>query len=122
MPRATSGPATKQRRKAILKQAKGYYSGRRKLFKSAKETVQRALRYAYRDRRQRRREFRSLWIVRINAASRVYGMSYGHLMNGLKQAGVTVDRKILADLAVHDIEGFGRLVETARTALGAPIA
>jgi len=117
MPRATSGPATRQRRKAILKQAKGYYSGRRKLFKNAKETVQRALRYAYRDRRVRKREFRTLWITRINAAARIHGMSYGHLINGLNQAGVTLDRKVLADMAVHDLEGFGQLVATARQAL-----
>lgn len=122
MPRAVSGVTTHRRRKAILKRAKGYYSGRRKLFKNAKETVMRALRYAYRDRRQRKREFRYLWIARINAASREQGLSYNRLISGLKQAGVVLDRKILADLAVRDPQAFGELVKTAREALEAPAA
>jgi len=120
MPRAVSGVVSHRRRKAWLKKAKGYYSGRRKLFKNAKETVMRALRYAYRDRHQRKREFRSLWIARINAASRQHGLSYHHLINGLKRAGVTVDRKVLAELAVHDQEAFGAFVQVASEALAAP--
>jgi len=117
MPRATNNPASRRRRKKVLKQAKGYYSGRRKLFQNAKETLHRALRYAYRDRRRRKREFRSLWITRINAASRRHGLSYSRLISGLKQAGVAVDRKILADLAVRDLEAFGELARVARQAL-----
>jgi large subunit ribosomal protein L20 len=117
MPRARTSVTTRRRRKKVLRQAKGYFGGRRKLYKNAKETLHRALQYAYRDRRQRRRQLRSLWIIRINAASRQHGMAYSHLMNGLKRAGVTVDRKILADLAVHDQEAFGELVAVARQAL-----
>jgi large subunit ribosomal protein L20 len=122
MPRAVSGVVSHRRRKAVLKRAKGYYSGRRKLFKSAKETVMRALRYAYRDRRQRKREFRYLWIARINAASRQQGLSYNRLINGLKRAGVAMDRKVLADLAVHDEKAFGAVIRVAREALEAPLA
>jgi len=117
MPRARSGVVTRQRRKKLLKRAEGYYSGRRKLYKHAKETVMRALRYAYRDRRQRKREFRYLWIARINAASRLHGLSYNRLINGLKRAGVALDRKMLADLAVKDQEAFGVLAKMAREAL-----
>jgi len=120
MPRAVSGVVSRQRRKKFLKQAEGYYSGRRKLYKHAKETVMRALRYAYRDRRQRKRDFRYLWIARINAASRQHGLPYSQFMNGLKCAGVALDRKILADLAVNDQDAFGALVEKAREALGTP--
>jgi large subunit ribosomal protein L20 len=112
MPRAGTGVTTRRRRKKVLKQAKGFFGGRRKLYKNAKETLNRALRYAYRDRRQRRRQLRSLWIVRINAASRQNGIPYNHLINGLKRAGVSVDRKILADQ-----EAFGDLVAVARQAL-----
>ena len=118
MPRATSGPATRRRRKRVLKQAKGYYSSRRKLFKSAKETVHRALQYAYRDRRQRKRQFRRLWIARINAATRAQGLPYSRFVAGLDRAGVELDRKVLADMAVHDPEAFNDLVATAREALG----
>jgi large subunit ribosomal protein L20 len=117
MPRATGGSVTRQRRKKVLKRAKGYFSGRRKLFKNAKETVRRALRYAYRDRRQRKRDFRTLWIARINAAARPNGLSYSRLINGLRLAGVTVDRKILADLAVRDEAAFHKFVELAKEAL-----
>jgi large subunit ribosomal protein L20 len=116
MPRATSGPATRQRRKKVLKQAKGYYSGRRKLFKNAKETVRRALQYAYRDRRQRKRDFRRLWIARINAAARDAGTSYSKLIAGLAKAKVAIDRKILADLAISDPNAFKKIVETAQAA------
>jgi large subunit ribosomal protein L20 len=118
MPRASSSTTTRRRRKKVLRQAKGYFGGRRKFYKNAKETVHRALQYAYRDRRQRKRQMRSLWIVRINAASRSHGLTYHHLIEGLKDAGVSVDRKILADLAVHDPEAFGELVAKAREALG----
>jgi large subunit ribosomal protein L20 len=117
MPRATSGPATRRRRKKVLKQAKGYYSGRRKLFKNAKETVRRALQYAYRDRRQRKRDFRKLWIARINAAARPNGLSYSRFINGLKLAGVSVDRKVLADLAVQDVTAFDKFIQLAKEAL-----
>jgi large subunit ribosomal protein L20 len=115
MPRAKGGPKTRQRRKRVLKQAKGYWGGRRRLYKSAAETVTRALAFAYRDRRARKREFRALWIVRINAACRALDLPYSTFMNGLKKAGVTLDRKVLAELAVTDPAAFARLVETART-------
>ena len=114
MPRAKGGPKTRQRRKKVLKQAKGYWGGRRRLYKSAAETVVRALAFAYRDRRARKREFRALWIVRINAACRALEMPYSTFMNGLKKAGVTLDRKVLAELAVTDPAAFARLVEIAR--------
>jgi large subunit ribosomal protein L20 len=117
MPRAANVPETRRRRQRILKQAQGYYSGRSRLFKNAKETIRRALRYAYRDRRQRKREFRRLWIARINAATRLNGLSYSRFINGLKLAGVEVDRKILADLAVNDIQAFSEFVNTAKKAL-----
>ena len=120
MPRATNNPATRQRRKKVLKQAKGYRGARSRLFKSANETVKRALQYAYRDRRQRKRVFRRLWIARINAASRDFGLSYNRLINGLKNAGVEVDRKLLAELAVSDREAFGEFVNVAKEALETP--
>ena len=113
MPRATNAVASRARRKKILKAAKGYYGGRSKLYRTAKESVQRGLAYAYEHRRRRRRDFRRLWIVRINAAARLYGLSYSLFINGLKRAGVTLDRKILADMAVRDKEGFAKLVELA---------
>jgi large subunit ribosomal protein L20 len=115
MPRAKGGPKTRQRRNKVLKQAKGYWGGRRRLYRSAAETVVRALAFAYRDRRARKREFRALWIVRINAACRALEMPYSTFMNGLKKAGVTLDRKVLAELAVTDPAAFAKLVETART-------
>lgn len=118
MSRARNTIASRRRRKKLLKQAKGFTGGRRKLFQNAKETLHRALQYAYRDRRRRKREFRSLWIARINAASRQHGLSYSRLINGLRRAGVAVDRKILADLAVRDQEAFGELAQVARQALG----
>ena len=117
MPRATNNPASKRRRKKILKLAKGYYSGRRKLFQNAKETVKRALVYAYRDRRVRKREFRKLWIARINAASRQSDMPYSQFMAGMRLAGIEVDRKILAELAISDSAAFGEYVRVAREAL-----
>jgi large subunit ribosomal protein L20 len=117
MPRAKGGPKTRQRRKRVLKQAKGYWGGRRRLYRSAAETVTRALAFAYRDRRARKREFRALWIVRINAACRALDLPYSTFMSGLKKAGVTLDRKVLAELAVTDPAAFARLVETARAHL-----
>ena len=114
MPRATNSPATRRRRKRILKQAKGFVGGRRKLYKTARESVERSLQYAYRDRRTRKRDFRRLWIVRINAAARRNGMSYSQFIHGLNEAGIQIDRKMLADLAVRDEEAFTELVEAAR--------
>ncbi|MGH7263886.1 MAG: 50S ribosomal protein L20 [Candidatus Rokuibacteriota bacterium] len=114
MPRAKGGPKTRQRRKKVLKQAKGYWGGRRRLYRSAAETVTRALAFAYRDRRARKREFRSLWILRISAGSKALGLPYSAFMSGLKKAGITLDRKILAELALTDPAAFARLVETAR--------
>jgi len=114
MPRAKGGAKTRQRRKKVLKKAKGYFGGRRKLYRSAAETVLRAGAFAYRDRRQKKRRARSLWIVRINAACRMAGLSYSVFMNGLKKAGILLDRKVLAELAVRDPAGFGKLAETAK--------
>lgn len=113
MPRATKGVASRRRRKKILKAAKGYYGGRRKLYRTAKESVQRGLAYAYAHRRRRKRDFRRLWITRINAAARIYGLSYNLFINGLKKAGVLLDRKNLADLAIKDEESFAKLAELA---------
>jgi large subunit ribosomal protein L20 len=119
MPRATNNPASRRRRKKILDRAEGYYSGRRKLFQNAKETVKRALRYAYRDRRQRKREFRALWIARINAATRAADLPYSQFMAGLRAAGVEVNRKMLADMAVREPEVFAQYVKIAQEALAA---
>jgi large subunit ribosomal protein L20 len=118
MPRAKGGPKTRQRRKKVLKQAKGYWGGRRRLYRTAAETVLRALAFAHRDRRAKKRDFRSLWILRINAACRALGMPYSSFMSGLKKAGVNLDRKVLADLAATDPAAFARLVETARAQAG----
>ena len=114
MPRVNHAVATKKRKKKVLKQAKGYWGGRSRLFRTAQEAVDRAQVYAYRDRRQRKRDFRRLWIVRINAAARRNGMSYSQLVHGLDQAGVTINRKVLADLAVRDAAAFTAVVEQAR--------
>lgn len=119
MTRATSGPTTRRRHKKIIKQAKGYYGMRRTSYRRAREAVDRALKYAYRDRRQRKRQFRRLWVVRINAAARLHGLTYGQLIHGLKRADVALDRKVLAHLAVHDLEAFGQIAERAKTALAA---
>lgn len=113
MPRATKAVASRARRKKILKAAKGYYGGRSKLYRTAKESVQRGLAYAYAHRRRKKRDFRRLWIVRINAAARLSGLSYSLFINGLKRAGVNLDRKVLADMAVRDKEGFAELAELA---------
>lgn len=118
MPRSTNNVASRRRRKKVLKAAKGAYGGRSRLFQNAKETVRRGLQYAYRDRRVRKREFRRLWITRINAASRQEGLSYNRFMNGLKKAGVEVDRKMLAELAVNDPAAFTAFVNQAKDALG----
>jgi large subunit ribosomal protein L20 len=116
MPRATSSVSSRRRRKKVLKQAKGYFGRKRSSHRFAKEQVQRSGQYAYRDRRNKKREFRRLWIVRINAAARREGMSYSELMHGLNAAGVEVNRKMLAEIAVNDRDGFRRFVERAREA------
>ena len=118
MPRVKRAVHSKKKRKAVLKAAKGYRGGRRRLLRSAKEAVARALQYAYRDRRAKKREFRALWITRVNAAAREQGLSYSQLIFGLKKAGIEVDRKMLADLAVNDSGGFRALAEKARAAIG----
>jgi large subunit ribosomal protein L20 len=115
MPRATNNVAAHRRHKKILKAAEGNFGGRRKLYRTAKETVQKGLMYAYIDRRRKKRTFRSLWIARINAAARLNGMSYSKLMNGLKKAGVDLNRKLLADIAARDGAAFAKLAELART-------
>ncbi|RKZ14685.1 50S ribosomal protein L20 [bacterium] len=114
MSRATNNSASRQRRNKTLKMAKGYRGGRSKLNRTAQESVNRALAYAYRDRRVKKRTFRQLWITRINAAARIHGISYSRFMAGLKAATVEIDRKVLADLAVHDEAGFARLAEIAK--------
>jgi len=119
MPRVKRGTKGRQRHKKILKLAKGNVGGRRKQYRQARETVERGLCYAYRDRRVRKREFRGLWIVRINAAAREHGLSYSQLMHGLKQGGVGVDRKMLADIAVRDPAGFQEFAHLAKTHLAA---
>ena len=119
MPRATSTPARLKRKKQIMKAARGAFGARSKLWKPAKETVERGWRYAYRDRKNKKREFRRLWLVRINAAAHLHDMTYSKLINGLHLAGIEIDRKILADIAVHDPESFGALADKARSALPA---
>jgi large subunit ribosomal protein L20 len=114
MPRAKGGPKTRRRHKKVLKLAKGYVGGRRKTYRQARETVERGLTYAYRDRRQKKRDVRGLWIIRINAAARAHGLSYSRFTAGLKAAGVAVDRKMLAALAIEDPNAFGELVTVAR--------
>ena len=114
MPRVKNGVAHHARKKKIMQAAKGARGGRSKLYKAAKETAERAMRYAYRDRRKKKGEFRSLWITRINAAARSQGMSYSRFMAGLKRAGVDVNRKILADLAISDPAAFTKIVAQAR--------
>ena len=117
MSRVRRGPKRARRRKKILKQAKGYYGTRSRSHRISKLAVERALQFAYRDRRQRKRQFRSLWIVRINAAAREHGLTYSRLIAGLKAAGCEVDRKIPADLAVREKDAFARLAELASQAL-----
>ncbi len=117
MARVKRGVTARARHKKILAKAKGYYNARRKVFRVAKQAVTRAAQYAYIGRKQRKRQFRALWIVRINAAARHFGLSYSRFMNGLKKAGITIDRKVLADIAVHDLSGFGAIAEKAKAAL-----
>ena len=119
MPRVKSNVAHHARKKKYMEAAKGARGGRSKLYKAAKETVERAMRYAYRDRRKKKGEFRTLWITRINAAARIHGLSYSRFMAGLKQAGIEIDRKILAELAVNDPDAFARIAELANGAVGA---
>jgi large subunit ribosomal protein L20 len=117
MPRAKGGFKTRQRRNRVLKRAEGFWGKKKNCFRSAQEAVDRALAYSYRDRRNRKREFRSLWIIRINAAARLAGISYSRLMDGLRKAGVVLDRKVLADLAVRDAAAFSALAALAKEQL-----
>ena len=116
--RVKGGPATRNRRKKILKLAKGYYGAKHLLFRTAKEQVVKSLYYAFRDRKATKRNFRKLWIVRINAAVRNHGISYSTLMHGLKLAGINVNRKMLSEMAITDEAGFAKIVEAAKAALG----
>lgn len=117
MPRVKRGVTKKRRHRRILKEAEGYFGSRHSLVRVAREAVEHAWRYAYRDRRQRKRDFRSLWIVRINAAARLHELSYSQLINGLNKAGIEIDRKNLADLASADPQAFGELVTRAKAQL-----
>ena len=119
MPRVKRGVTAKARHKRVLKQAKGYRGRRKNVFRVANQAVNRAAQYAYRDRRNRKREFRALWIVRINAAARECGLSYSRLMNGLGKADIDLDRKVLADIAVRDKVAFAQLADQAKAALAA---
>jgi large subunit ribosomal protein L20 len=119
MPRVTRGSTTRRRRKKVLKQAKGHRLGRHRQFRQARESVMHALQYAYEHRRDRKGDFRRLWIERINAGARLNGLNYSTLMSGLKRAQVEIDRKVLADLAVRDAGVFAKLAETAKAALAA---
>ena len=118
MSRVTSGPSTAARHKKVIKKAKGYYGRRKNTFRAAVQAVERAGQYAYRDRRAKKRNFRRLWIQRINAGARLHGMTYSGFMNGLSKAGIEVDRKVLSDLAIREPEAFKALVDQARAALG----
>lgn len=117
MARVKRGVTAGRRHKKVLAKAKGYYGARSKVYRVAKQAVIKAGQYAYRDRRQRKREFRALWITRINAAARLHGLSYSRLISGLRQAAIEVDRKVLADIAVHDPDGFAAIAEQAKAAL-----
>lgn len=119
MPRVKRGTKRSDRRKKILKRASGYFLTKSKLYQAAQEAVERGLKFAYTGRRQKKRQYRSLWIVRISAAAKLNGTSYSQLINGLKKAGIELDRKILADLAVNDPQGFSSLVNQAKAALAA---
>ncbi|OMP67484.1 50S ribosomal protein L20 [Domibacillus epiphyticus] len=118
MPRVKGGTVTRKRRKKVLKLAKGYFGSKHRLYKVANQQVMKSLQYAYRDRRQKKRDFRKLWITRINAAARMNGLSYSRLMHGLKLAGIEVNRKMLADLAVSDEKAFAQLADAAKKQLG----
>ncbi|KUJ71790.1 50S ribosomal protein L20 [Thiomicrospira sp. WB1] len=117
MARVKRGVIARKRHKKVLKQAKGYYGARRKVFRVAKQAVIKAGQYAYRDRRQKKRQFRRLWIARINAAARANGMTYSRFISGLNKAGIEVDRKVLSDIAIHDAPAFSAMVEKAKAAL-----
>ena len=117
MPRVKTGVVRRRRHKKVLKLAKGFYSGRRKHFRKAKEQLERSMYYAFRDRKQKKREFRKLWIIRINAACRLNDINYSRFINGLKKAGIELDRKILADMAMNDAAAFSAVVEKAKAAL-----
>src|SRR5690349_24651443 len=118
MARVKRGVTAGRRHKKVLGKAKGYYNARRKVYRAAKQAVIKAGQYAYRDRRQNKREFRALWITRIDAAARLHGHSYSRMINGLNKAGVEIDRKVLAEIAVHDSAAFGALAQQAKTSLG----
>jgi len=117
MPKAAHGPATRRRRKRVFKRAKGFVGGRGRLFRTAKETVKRAMYFAYRDRKSKKRAMRGLWILRLNAACRENGISYSRFISGLKKAKVTLDRKVLTEIAVNDDSSFKKLVELAKKAV-----
>ncbi|MCL6449275.1 MAG: 50S ribosomal protein L20 [Armatimonadetes bacterium] len=117
MPRVKSSVVSRKRHKKMLKLARGYYGAKSKLYRVARQQVMKSLVYAYRDRKARKRDFRKLWIARINAAARLNGITYSRLMNGLRKAGVEINRKMLADLAVKDAQAFGKLVEVAKSRL-----
>lgn len=117
MPRATNAPATRARRKRVLKKARGMFGNKSRLFRYAKGAVMRAECYAYRDRKRKKSEFRQLWIVRINAAVRPFGISYSRFMNGLAKAGIELDRRALSEIAIRDEVAFGKIVEKAKAAL-----
>ena len=119
MARVKRGVIAGRRHKQVLAKAKGYYNARRKVYRTAKQAVIKAGQYAYRDRKAKKRDFRGLWITRINAGARTFEMSYSRLMAGIKLAGLEIDRKMLADLAVHDLEAFGKIVEQAKASLAA---
>ncbi len=117
MPRVKRGVTAHARHKKVLGRAKGYFNARRKIYRVAKQAVDKAGQYAYRDRRVRKRDFRTLWIARINAAARECGLSYSRFINGLQRAAIAIDRKVLADIAVHDKQAFSQLAEKARASL-----
>ena len=119
MPRVKRGVTARARHKKVLAKAKGYYGARSRVFRVAKQAVIKAAQYAFADRRLRKREFRALWIIRVNAAARAHGMTYSTFMNGLKKASIGIDRKVLADIAVYDKEAFTTLVEQAKASLAA---
>ncbi|MBU62029.1 MAG: 50S ribosomal protein L20 [Opitutae bacterium] len=119
MPRARNVPATRKRRKKVLKKAKGYFGNKSRLYRYAKDAVEHAERYAYRDRKKKKSEFRKLWIIRINAACRAEGLRYGQFINGLTKLGILLNRKVLSELAIHDPDAFKELVEKAKAALEA---
>ena len=117
MPRVKRAVSAKKKRRTVLNSAKGYYGNKSRSYRAAKEQTQHSLQYVYRDRRNKKREIRRLWITRINAGARINGLSYSVFMNGLKKAGITLDRKILSDMAIHDAGSFAKLVELAKAAV-----